>query len=62
MATTESIEKAIDDMRGGESVGDPNAEEQRRALARYTQLTYHRTVPNKVSSILLLVVMVLFVA
>ncbi len=27
-----AVEKAIDDMRGGEAVSDPNAEEQRNAL------------------------------
>ncbi len=30
------IEKAIDNMRGGASVDDPNAEEQRQALEKYT--------------------------
>lgn len=31
-----SIEKAINDIRGGEQVNDPNAEEQRQALEKYT--------------------------
>lgn len=31
-----SIEKAIKDIRGGENVNDPNAEEQRQALQKYT--------------------------
>ncbi|NNL96511.1 MAG: AAA family ATPase, partial [Xanthomonadales bacterium] len=35
-ASRESIEKAIDDMRGGEQVVDPNAEESRQALEKYT--------------------------
>jgi ATP-dependent Clp protease ATP-binding subunit ClpB len=35
-ATKASLEKAIDDERGGQKVNDPNAEEQRRALERYT--------------------------
>ncbi|MDP3705538.1 MAG: ATP-dependent chaperone ClpB [Legionellaceae bacterium] len=30
------ITKAIDEMRGGETVNDPNAEEQRQALEKYT--------------------------
>ncbi|MGB5395842.1 MAG: ATP-dependent chaperone ClpB [Gammaproteobacteria bacterium] len=30
------LEKAIDDMRGGQRVEDPNAEEQRQALEKYT--------------------------
>jgi ATP-dependent Clp protease ATP-binding subunit ClpB len=36
-ATFETIEHAIEDVRGGESVNDPNAEEQRQALEKYTQ-------------------------
>ena len=35
-ANREAIEKAIDEMRGGESIKDPNAEEQRQALEKYT--------------------------
>jgi ATP-dependent Clp protease ATP-binding subunit ClpB len=35
-ATKAAIEKAIDDERGGQSVQDPNAEDQRRALEKYT--------------------------
>lgn len=31
-----SLEKAIDELRGGQKVDDPNAEEQRRALEKYT--------------------------
>jgi len=31
-----ALEKAIDEMRGGESVDDPNAEEQRQALEKFT--------------------------
>jgi len=31
-----TIEQAIDKMRGGQKVADPNAEEQRRALEKYT--------------------------
>jgi ATP-dependent Clp protease ATP-binding subunit ClpB len=31
-----AIEKSVDDVRGGEKVVDPNAEEQRNALAKYT--------------------------
>src|SRR5712692_6102646 len=30
------IERAIEDMRGGQNVNDPNAEEQRQALEKYT--------------------------
>jgi ATP-dependent Clp protease ATP-binding subunit ClpB len=31
-----ALEKAIDDLRGGEKVNDPNAEESRQALEKYT--------------------------
>jgi len=35
-ANREALEKAIDDMRGGEQIVDPNAEENRQALEKYT--------------------------
>ncbi|HEX2241649.1 MAG TPA: Clp protease N-terminal domain-containing protein, partial [Gammaproteobacteria bacterium] len=35
-ANSGAIEKAIDSMRGGQTVNDPNAEEQRQALEKYT--------------------------
>ncbi|MBK1674829.1 ATP-dependent chaperone ClpB [Ectothiorhodospira shaposhnikovii] len=35
-ATKGAIGKAIDDLRGGQRVEDPNAEDQRRALEKYT--------------------------
>ncbi len=35
-ATKQSIEQAINEERGGQKVQDPNAEEQRRALEKYT--------------------------
>jgi ATP-dependent Clp protease ATP-binding subunit ClpB len=35
-ATKASIEKAIEEERGGQKVQDPNAEDQRRALEKYT--------------------------
>jgi len=35
-ANYQAIEKAIDNIRGGEKVDDPNAEDQRRALEKYT--------------------------
>ncbi|MBN4079011.1 ATP-dependent chaperone ClpB [Beggiatoa alba] len=31
-----AVEKAIDEVRGGESINDPNAEESRQALEKYT--------------------------
>ncbi|MCB1718749.1 MAG: type VI secretion system ATPase TssH, partial [Candidatus Competibacteraceae bacterium] len=35
-ASKEAVSKAIDEMRGGQNVDDPNAEEQRQALEKYT--------------------------
>ncbi|MCP3672358.1 MAG: ATP-dependent chaperone ClpB [Gammaproteobacteria bacterium] len=35
-ASKGSLEKAVDEMRDGQSVDDPNAEEQRQALEKYT--------------------------
>ncbi len=35
-ASKDSLEKAVDEMRDGQSVDDPNAEEQRQALEKYT--------------------------
>ncbi len=35
-ASKEAIEKAIEDVRGGQAVDDPNAEDQRQALEKYT--------------------------
>jgi ATP-dependent Clp protease ATP-binding subunit ClpB len=34
--TKEAVERAIDAMRGGQAVNDPNAEDQRQALKKYT--------------------------
>jgi len=35
-ATKANVEKAIDEERGGQTVADPNAEDQRNALSKYT--------------------------
>ena len=35
-AVTGAVEKAIEDLRGGETVSDPNAEDTRQALDKYT--------------------------
>jgi ATP-dependent Clp protease ATP-binding subunit ClpB len=35
-ANTKNLEKAIENIRGGETVSDPNAEENRQALEKYT--------------------------
>ncbi len=34
--TSKKVEKAINDMRGGQSINDPNAEEARQALEKFT--------------------------
>ncbi len=34
--TVQALEKAIENVRGGEAVNDPNAEDQRQALQKYT--------------------------
>ncbi|MDZ7751204.1 MAG: ATP-dependent chaperone ClpB [Gammaproteobacteria bacterium] len=35
-ATREAVEKAVENIRGGQTMDDPNAEEQRQALEKYT--------------------------
>ncbi|MEW7979160.1 MAG: ATP-dependent chaperone ClpB [Candidatus Sedimenticola endophacoides] len=35
-ASREALERAIDQVRGGQNIDDPNAEEQRQALEKYT--------------------------
>ncbi|MCL1080137.1 ATP-dependent chaperone ClpB [Parashewanella spongiae] len=35
-ATKSKLEKAIEDVRGGQNIDDPNAEDQRQALKKYT--------------------------
>lgn len=47
-----SIEKAIDELRGGESVNDPNAEEQRQALEKYTLDLTERAEQGKLDPVI----------
>ncbi len=47
-----AIEKTIDDVRGGESVEDPNAEEQRQALQKYTIDLTERAEQNKLDPVI----------
>ncbi len=47
-----AIEKTIDDVRGGESVDDPNAEEQRQALQKYTIDLTERAEQNKLDPVI----------
>jgi ATP-dependent Clp protease ATP-binding subunit ClpB len=47
-----AVEKTIDDVRGGESVDDPNAEEQRQALQKYTIDLTERAEQNKLDPVI----------
>jgi len=51
-ANREAIEKAIDDMRGGEQVDDPNAEENRQALEKYTIDMTERAEQSKLDPVI----------
>jgi len=47
-----AVEKAIDEVRGGESVSDPNAEEQRGALEKYTVDLTARAAAGKLDPVI----------
>src|SRR3569832_649989 len=47
-----SIEQAIDKLRGGETVNDPNAEDQRQALDKYTIDLTARAEQGKLDSVI----------
>ncbi len=51
-ANKEAIEKTITDLRGGENINDPNAEEQRQALEKYTIDMTERAEQGKVDPII----------
>jgi ATP-dependent Clp protease ATP-binding subunit ClpB len=51
-ANKEAIEQAIDAMRGGQSVDDPNAEDQREALKKYTIDLTERAEQGKIDPII----------
>jgi len=51
-ATKEILEKAIDDIRGGQNVNDPNAEDQREALDKYTTDLTERAEQGKIDPII----------
>ena len=51
-ATKPAIEKAIDSMRGGQTVNDPNAEDQRQALQKYTVDLTERAEQGKIDPII----------
>jgi len=47
-----AVEKAIDEVRGGQSVSDPNAEEQRGALEKYTVDLTARAAAGKLDPVI----------
>jgi ATP-dependent Clp protease ATP-binding subunit ClpB len=51
-ATKAIIEKAIDDVRGGQNIDDPNAEDQREALGKYTTDLTERAEQGKIDPII----------
>jgi len=51
-ANREALEKAIDDVRGGEQVVDPNAEENRQALEKYTIDLTERAEQSKLDPVI----------
>lgn len=51
-AETKAIEKAIEELRGGESVNDANAEEQRQALEKYTLDLTERAEQGKLDPVI----------
>jgi ATP-dependent Clp protease ATP-binding subunit ClpB len=51
-ARREAIEQAIDAMRGGQRVDDPNAEEQRQALEKYTTDLTERAEQGKLDPVI----------
>lgn len=51
-ANKQAIEKTIDELRGGENVNDPNAEEQRQALEKYTIDLTERAEQGKIDPII----------
>ena len=51
-ASSDAIEKAIEKMRGGETVDDPNAEEHRQALEKYTIDLTERAEQGKIDPII----------
>jgi ATP-dependent Clp protease ATP-binding subunit ClpB len=51
-ANRDAVEKAIDDLRGGEQVVDPNAEETRQALEKYTIDLTERAEQSKLDPVI----------
>ncbi len=51
-ASREAVEKAIETMRGGQTVNDPNAEQQRQALEKYTVDLTERAEQGKLDPVI----------
>jgi ATP-dependent Clp protease ATP-binding subunit ClpB len=51
-ANREAVEKAIDEIRGGEQVVDPNAEDNRQALEKYTVDVTERAEQSKLDPVI----------
>ena len=51
-ATKDALEKAIDQVRGGQQVNDPNAEDQRQALEKYTVDVTERAEQGKLDPVI----------
>ena len=51
-ASKGAVEKAIDSVRGGQTVNDPNAEEQRQALEKYTIDVTERAEQGKLDPVI----------
>ncbi|WP_136255854.1 ATP-dependent chaperone ClpB [Onishia niordana] len=50
--TRKALETAVDDVRGGERVDDPNAEDQREALEKYTLDLNERAASGKIDPVI----------
>lgn len=50
--TRKALETAVDGVRGGDSVDDPNAEDQREALAKYTLDLNERAASGKIDPVI----------
>ncbi|MDX1465512.1 MAG: ATP-dependent chaperone ClpB [Halomonas sp.] len=50
--TRKALETAVDSVRGGESVDDPNAEDQREALEKYTLDLNERAASGKIDPVI----------
>ncbi len=50
--TKDALEKAIDQLRGGQQVNDPNAEDQRQALEKYTVDVTERAEQGKLDPVI----------